>query len=313
MKLLAEPDGRPELLALRTLKLGDLLVAVPALHALRRTFPEHRLILAMPGWLDPIIDLVHGVDALLPTRGLDDPLAVDADRIDIAVNLHGVGGESCERLEEIRPRRRIGHRSPGWDGPEWLDGIHERHRWARLVTEHGMPADENEVWLDDPGPSANPGAAVVHVGAFYGSRHWPLDRFAAVAQALERRGLRAVVTGGAADRDRALRVAELAGLPEDRVLAGRMDLREMAATVAAAAIVVTVDTGAAHLASAYARPSVVLFGPSPPEEWGPPPGRHVVLTDARLRVGDTFGSDPDPALLAVNADDVVAAADGLLG
>jgi hypothetical protein len=38
----------------------------------------------------------------------------------------------------------------------------------------------------------------------------------------------------------------------------------------------------------------------------------VVLTDARLRVGDTFGSVPDPALLAVTADDVLAAAAGLL-
>jgi ADP-heptose:LPS heptosyltransferase len=96
------------------------------------------------------------------------------------------------------------------------------------------------------------------------------------------------------------------------VLAGRIDLREMAATVASAAILVSVDTGAAHLASAYRRPSVVIFGPAPPEEWGPPPGPHVVLTDARLRVGDTFGTEPDPALLAVTAEDVLAAAEGLL-
>ena len=310
--LLGEPDGRPELLALRTLKLGDLLVAVPAIHALRRSNPDHRLILAMPGWLEPIIDLVPGVDALLPAPGLDRPLDIEPDRIDIAVNLHGNGGESKGLLEAIRPRRRVGHRSEGWDGPVWLDGINERHRWARLVTEHGMPADENEVDIGDPGPAANPGAAVIHVGAFYGSRFWPVERFAEVARSFERDGIRAVVTGSERERDRAVQVAELAGLGDDRVLAGRIGLREMAATVASAEIVVSVDTGAAHLASAYRRPSVVIFGPAPPEEWGPPPGPHIVLTDARLRVGDTFGSEPDPAMLAVSADDVLAAADGLL-
>jgi ADP-heptose:LPS heptosyltransferase len=310
----AEPDGRPELLALRALKLGDLLVAVPAIRALRRGFPEHRLVLAMPAWLDPIIDLVPGVDALLPASGLDEPLAVEPGRIDVAVNLHGGGGGGHSRalLEAIEPRRRVGHQAPGWDGPLWLDGIHERRRWARLVSEHGLPADENEVGISDPGPAEHPGVAVVHVGAFYGSRFWPVERFAEVARSLERDGLPVVLTGSARERDRAVRVAELAGLPDQRVLAGRIGLREMAATVAAAELVVSVDTGAAHLASAYGRPSVVLFGPAPPEEWGPPPGPHIVLTDARLRVGDSFGSEPDPALLAVSAADVLAAADALL-
>jgi ADP-heptose:LPS heptosyltransferase len=81
--------------------------------------------------------------------------------------------------------------------------------------------------------------------------------------------------------------------------------------VADAALVVTVDTGAAHLASAYGTPSVVLFGPAPVSRWGPPAGPHVVLTDGRLRRGDVFATEPDPALLAVSADDVLEAAEGL--
>jgi ADP-heptose:LPS heptosyltransferase len=73
-----------------------------------------------------------------------------------------------------------------------------------------------------------------------------------------------------------------------------------------------VDTGAAHLATAYATPSVVLFGPAPVARWGPPAGPHVVLTDEQLRVGDVFATEPDPALLAVSPEDVLAAAEGLL-
>lgn len=316
MELLTSLDAPssdvPEVLALRTLKLGDLLVAVPALHAIRRALPEHRLVLAMPAWLDPIIDLVDGVDALLPARGLDDLLPLRSGRIDTAINLHGNGPESRRVIDALGARRRIGHRAQGIDGPEWIDGVNERVRWVRLVEAHGMPGDPDEVWLTHPGPSSRPRAAVVHVGAFYGSRRWPAERFAEVARRLTDDGFDVVLTGGDAERDRALDIARRAGLDDSHALAGRLDLRQFAAVVADARLVVTVDTGAAHLASAFGIPSVVIFGPAPVEEWGPPKGPHIALTDASLRVGDTFGDEPDPALLAVTVRDVLAAAADVL-
>jgi ADP-heptose:LPS heptosyltransferase len=313
VQILREPDGRPELVALRALKLGDLLVAVPAITGIRRANPEHRLVLAVPGWLEPVVDLVHGVDALLPTPGLDDLLPLSPGRVDTVVDLHG-GPDSRRLLEALEPRRRVGHRAEGWDGPEWQDGVLERYRWARLVSEHGMPADPDDVGIERPSiASPAPGAVVVHVGAFYGCRAWPVARFAAVARALHAAGHRVVLTGSARERQRALHTAELAALGEEAVLAGRTGLAELAALVADAALVVSVDTGVPHLASAYRTPSVVIFGPAPVEEWGPPTnGPHVVLTRAELRVGDTFGSEPDPALLAVSADDVLVAAASLL-
>jgi ADP-heptose:LPS heptosyltransferase len=314
VRIYDESDGRPELVALRALKLGDLLVAVPALHGIRRANPDHRLVLAVPAWLDPIVDLVGGIDALLPTPGLDHPLPLPPGQVDTAVNLHGSGGESRGLLEALAPRRRVGHRSPGWDGPPWVDGILERERWARLVSAHGMPADPDDVALLPPTVSSPaPECVVVHVGAFYGSRQWPVDRFARVVTELVAAGERVVLTGSAAERPRALETAARSGLPESAVAAGILGLGEFAALVAAARLVITADTGAAHLASAYVRPSVVIFGPAPPEEWGPPAtGPHIVLTDASVRRGDAFGEEPDPALLAVTPADVLAAAARLL-
>ena len=313
MQILGEPDGRPELVALRALKLGDLLVAVPAIKGIRRANPEHRLVLAVPGWLDPVVDLVPGVDALLPTPGLDDLLPLPPGRVDTVVDLHG-GPDSRRVLEALAPRRRCGHAASGWDGPAWEDGVLERYRWARLVSGHAMPADPDDVGLAPPRvPSPAPGAVVMHIGAFYGCRAWPVERFGTVARTLAADGHRVVITGSERERPRALHTAELAGLGEDVVLAGRTDLAELAALVAGAALVVSVDTGVPHLASAYRTPSVVIFGPGLVEEWGPPAaGPHIVLTRAELRVGDTFGSEPDPALLAVSADDVLAASATLL-
>lgn len=307
-----EPDGRPELLVLRALKLGDLLVAVPALRALRRAHPDHRILYAAQAWLRPMMELIGSVDALLDTHGLDVPISLSPGRVDIAVNLHGNGAESRGRIEALQPRRRIGHLSPGWDGPGWPDGLHERERWARLLDWHGIPADPLDYRLHRPAErTSRPGAAILHVGAAYGSRLWPADRFAAVARELALAGHDVVFTGSSGERPRAEEVAGLAGLGPDTVAAGRYSLTEFAAVIADAAVVVSADTGAAHLASAYARPSVVMFGPAPVAEWGPPPGPHIVLTDEAQRRGDTFSAEPDPALLAVTPDDVLDALAGL--
>ena len=312
MKERSSNRGQPELLALRALKLGDLLVAVPALRALRRAFPDHRISYAAQPWLEPMIKLVGSVDALLPLHGLDVPIPLEPGGIDIAVNLHGSGPESTGRLQALAPRRLLGHAGEGLPGPEWRDGVHERERWADLMTWHGIPADPLDYLLLPPAAaSPAPGAVVIHVGAAYGSRLWPVDRFAAVAAEFHRRGREVLFTGSAGERPRALAVAERAGLPLRTVAAGELGLDAFAAAVAGASLVVSADTGAAHLASAYARPSVVIFGPAPVAEWGPPDGPHIALTDEALRVGDTFALEPDPALLAVSVQDVLAAAEKL--
>ncbi|WP_457972747.1 glycosyltransferase family 9 protein [Arthrobacter sp. D1-17] len=309
-----QPDGgreQPVLLVLRALKLGDMLVAVPALRALRRAYPRHRLLYAAQGWLAEALELVGGYE-LLPTHGLDVPIPIAPGTVDVAVNLHGSGPESDDRLADIRPRTIIGHRSATRNGPEWVHDIHERTRWTRLLEWHGIAAEPEDFRLLQPSvASPCPGATVLHVGAAYGSRLWPVERFARVARELSRQGHHVVFTGSSGERPRALDVAKAAGLAECHVLAGTLGLSAFAATVADARLVVSADTGAAHLASAYARPSVVLFGPAPAEVWGPPPGPHVVLTHAQLRRGDTFAATPDPALLAVSAEDVLAAVRGL--
>ena len=310
-----QSNDQPLLLALRALKLGDLLVAVPALRGLRRAFPEHRILYAAPAWIAEALELVGGIHHL-PTPGLDDPLTVPRGAVDVAVNLHGNGAESRLRIEELQANRVVAHASAGTDGPEWTTGIPERERWTRLLNWHGIDADPLDYRLNRPSvPSPRPGATVIHVGAAYGSRLWPVERFADVAVELAAAGHQVVLTGGTSERARAEETAALAKLKganlDDGLLAGRQGLAEFAATIAEARLVISADTGAAHLASAYERPSVVLFGPAPAEEWGPPPGPHVVLTAVELRRGDVFSADPDPALLAVSVRDVLDAVERL--
>lgn len=306
-------DGRPVAVAFRALQLGDLLVAVPALRALRAALPEHRLLLATTPWLAPVVGLIDAVDGLVPVAALGDPLPFAPGEVDLVANLHGGGPESAAVVDAVGARRTVRHAlAPGEPGPAWIEDLHERARWVRLTAAFGMPGDPDAVAIARPAaPSPAPGAAVVHVGAAFPSREWPAERFAEVARALEDRGRLVVFSGSAGERPRALDVARGAGLGEDRVLAGRTDLAGFAALIADAGLVVTADTGAGHLASAYRTPSVVLFGPVPPERWGPPPGPHVALTHAELRDGDAFAPRPDPALAAVTVAEVLAAVDSL--
>ncbi|WP_205696808.1 glycosyltransferase family 9 protein [Conexibacter sp. SYSU D00693] len=307
--------GRPRVLVLRALGLGDLLAAVPALRGIARAFPDHRRQLACPAPLAPLAHLTGAVDEVVDVRwvhAVGDVLPEAVHGADVAVNLHGAGPQSTAALAATRPRRLIAFGVGG--ARPYPTALHERERWCALLADHAIAADPDDLLLRAPPampPRVAPGATVVHPGAASPARRWPATRWAAVARAEEDAGRPAVLTGSAAERPLAEEVAQLAGLPPGRVLAGRTDVLGLGGVVAAAGRVVSGDTGVAHLAYALGRPTVTLFGPTPPEQWGPPGlERHVVLRGGE-GAGDPHAAEPDPRLLAIDAADVVAALAGL--
>ncbi|MFG2091566.1 MULTISPECIES: glycosyltransferase family 9 protein [unclassified Spirillospora] len=308
-RAVGEPVRR--ILVLRALGLGDLLTAVPALRALRRGAPDARITLAAPDVLAPLARATGAVDAVLDTSGLDEPLP-SPEPVDTAVNLHGRGPQSHRLLATTSPGRLLAFAHPDFPeigGPEWDASAHEVTRWCGLVEAYGFPADPDDLDLPPPETaSPAPDAVVVHPGAAHPARRWPAERFATVAAALRDAGERVVVTGGPGETGLARRVAGLAGLDDAADLSGHTSPSELAALIAGTCLVVCGDTGVAHLATAYRTPSVVLFGPTPPDRWGPPPDRpeHTVLWAGRH--GDPHGAARDPGLLEITADEVVRAA-----
>ncbi|MDT5074237.1 MAG: hypothetical protein QOH82_3557, partial [Mycobacterium sp.] len=144
------------------------------------------------------------------------------------------------------------------------------------------------------------------------ARRWPAARFAAVAAALRAEGRDVVVTGSTAERDLALHVARGARLPESAVLAGTLGLSGLLALVNDSELVICGDTGVAHVATAVGTPSVVLFGPTPPNLWGPRDGaRHLALWAGET--GDPHGVDAHEGLLALTTSNVLAASRSVLG
>ena len=288
------------LVVLRALGLGDLLTAVPALRALARAFPAHERVLLAPAALAPVVELLgdatyalHHVDGVRTLPAALPPIARDAD---VAVNLHGRGPQSAALLSAAQPRALVAFGRQA----AWRDGEHETARWCRLLEAAGIEADPGDLDLAPPAePTPYPGATVIHPGAAAPARRWPAARWAAVGRELAGP---VVVTAGPGEEPLARAVARAAGAT---VFAG--DLRGLAALVAGAARVLCADTGVAHLATALGTPSVVLFGPTPPAQWGPPPERtrHRVLWAGGR--GDPNGARPDPGLLTLQPHDVLDA------
>ena len=283
------------------------------MRALAGAFPAHERILAAPRGLEPLARLSGAIDRVVDTTPLR-PLDPELGRPEVAVDLHGRGPESHRVLLAARPARLIAFfndeipQSAGF--PAWNQEEHEMVRWCRMLSGHGIPADPSRldlptVSLPDFSPAV--GATVVHPGAAYPARRWPAERWAAVARSELRAGHKVVVTGGGDEFALAQEVAHRAGLDKSAVLAGRTGLMELAATMSAAARGVSGDTGVAHLATALRRPSVVLFGPTPPGLWGPPPDRPWHITIWKGRRGDPNAGSADPGLLEISVDEVLDA------
>ncbi|AEE46724.1 glycosyltransferase family 9 protein [Cellulomonas fimi] len=312
-----------DVLALRALGLGDALTGVPALRGLRRAFPRARLWLAGPGGVGDWLRRQGVVDEVVPVEGLAAPPPIPWTRPGhVAVDLHGRGPASHERLLRTRPRRLVAFAHPAaghLDGPAWAEDEHEVHRWCRLVATLGVACGPDDLRLvpdRSDGRAVGPvGDVLLHPGAASGSRRWPPARWSALGTALAARGVTVTLTGGPDEVAlcEQVRAATRVPSPALRVVstAGGLDLDALARLVASARLVVCGDTGVAHLATAVGTPTVHLLGPTSPDRWGPllDRDRHTVLWHGHPDdPGDPHAADPDPALLRITVDEVLAAA-----
>jgi ADP-heptose:LPS heptosyltransferase len=297
------------ILALRALGLGDIMTAVPSLRALRRHHGDAHVMLASPAWLHPLLDWIDLADEHLRVDDLSNGCPPTGP-IDLAVNLHGRGPQSHRWLMAMQPRAMLAFRhsdEPSVPGPAWSEDEHEVVRWCRLLAWSGIEADPDDLDIDaPPAPPSVADAVLVHPGAKDAARRWPPDRWAQVVAGLADEGARPFITGSASERELCLSIARRAGRPSSSVLAGRLDVLGLAGAVAAARLVISGDTGVAHLATALRRPSVTLFGPTPPSAWGPPPDRSMHRVIWHGRTGDPHGDRVFEGLESISVAEVEA-------
>jgi ADP-heptose:LPS heptosyltransferase len=306
------PDGAVERIAVfRALMLGDMLCATPALRALRHGFPQAEITLIGLPWARALAQRLSCIDRFIDfpghpalpeqrcdVRELPDFLAqVQTRRFDLAVQLHGSGAIVNPLVACFGARCTAGfHDDRAWR-PEadaslyepWPEDGHEIVRLLRLTDRLGLPRrgtqlefplrEEDRAALAALWPGARAGRpyVCVHAGAQLPSRRWPIERFAAVADALAASGRTVVLTGGVPET--ALVGALEAAMTRRAVnLVGRTTLWTLGALVEGAELVVCNDTGVSHIAAALGIPSVVVASGSDVARWAPlDRERHRVL------------------------------------
>ncbi|MDQ3547197.1 MAG: glycosyltransferase family 9 protein, partial [Chloroflexota bacterium] len=113
-----------------------------------------------------------------------------------------------------------------------------------------------------PGGAQNPGVDML-------DKRWPADRFGELARQLLRDGVAVLLSGGPGDASIARLIAELAGIPEIHVLAGKIDVGALAAILSRASVYVGPDTGVSHIAAATGVSTIAIFGPTNPHRYRP--------------------------------------------
>jgi heptosyltransferase-2/heptosyltransferase-3 len=184
-----------------------------------------------------------------------------------------------------------------------------------------IPTDEEAARADALLAGVAPGGPLValHPGAGNPIKQWPNERWATVANALiAARGARILLTGSPSEA--ALTAPIAAALPAGQAhdLAGKTDLGALAALFARCDLVLGVDSGGLHIATATAPRTLRLYGPSDHLTFGPwgDPARHRLLR-AGLRCPfchnlDRTTSCPPDCMAAISAEQVIAAALDLL-
>ena len=256
--------GRVAVIRLRSL--GDCVLTTPALDILKRFRPDARVSVVVEDCFRAIFEGNPDIDELLPP----DLRLLRRARPQLCLNLHG-GPRSAwmTALSGARWRAGFAHfrnrfaynlRIPRAQEILGLERkVHTAEHLAAAIFYLGAPPCEvPRAKLRAAKPAAP--CAVIHPVAATSAKTWPAERFLQVARWLESSGADVAVIGSAAD--------DLSPFRAFRTLSGA-PLSEIQALMASATAFVGNDSGPAHMAAAFGVPSVVLFGASDPDIWGP--------------------------------------------
>ena len=279
--------------------LGDAVMAVPSVDAIRRQFPSATLAVAARTHLAPLYEMVSGVDEVLRLEpagrfggwlaGRRDARRVRDARFDLAILL-----PNSFRSAWIARRAGIAGRwGYATDGRTKMltravppvHGVHQVEYYQRLLEGLGIARSLASIHLDIPANDRDrarrslaasgwkPGEPLVGMapGAAYGSaKQWPSRRFAQLAVELAQapEPVRTVLVGSAGDRAACDEIARSAPVIN---LCSQTDLRQLAGVVAECRTFVSNDSGAMHLAAAVGVPVVAIFGSTNEKETAPLP------------------------------------------
>jgi heptosyltransferase-1 len=150
---------------------------------------------------------------------------------------------------------------------------------------------------------------LLNPGAGWGAKQWPAERYGEVARRLAEDGVKSLINFGPGEEP-LMQAVESASKDVAKGVAS--SLTELVALTRRARLFIGGDTGPMHLAAALGIPVVAIFGPTNPARNGPFGTRSIVLRSPISPTTHSRRAQPDPGLLEISVDEVVAAARKLL-
>jgi ADP-heptose:LPS heptosyltransferase len=287
------------ILVVRTDRLGDSLLTLPAVADLRQARPDaHIAFWCRPG-IAPLIAWDRHLDAVHSWDPADDHSlrALQAEGFDAALCCHG-RPELAKLLWRAGIRQRVGN------GRRWFSLLFSHRLRASRSRRRLHESDSNRALAQlllgpgfQPGPARNgllvpqqeltaadtllaqverPQPVVLQPGSLGSSEDWPPERMAELGRQLEADGVPVLVHLGPPE---AKRLGHL--FTDFPVVGADLSLPGLAAVCSRARCLVGNSTGPLHLAAALGRPVVGLYPTTPsmaPARWGPIGAPRRVLT-----------------------------------
>jgi ADP-heptose:LPS heptosyltransferase len=282
--------GVHKIAVLRSNGIGDYLFAVPALMALRRTYPDAEITLLGLKWHEQFLSgrpgPVNRVIVVPRSRGVgsapdivEDQHELDGffqrmekERFDLAIQMHGGGRYSNPFVERLGARLTAGAcTEDAIPLDRWVPYHYYQMEILRFLEiaslVGGEPAVlEPEIQLVERDlveaaarvPYSDKPLVVLHPGASDARRRWPEAKFAAVGNTLAWNGAQVIVTGNQAEVDLAEGVVQAMSAPALN-LAGKLSLGGLAGLLSRSKVVISNDSGPLHLARAVGAATVGIY------------------------------------------------------
>ena len=283
--------GIRKILALRPNAIGDFVFSLPALHALRHTYPEAHITFIGKTWHAAFLNErpapVDEVVVMPPMPGVGAPPdaqidlepgkqfieRMQAERFDLAIQMYGGGRYSNPLINKLGAKLTIGLKTPEAEPLDrWLpygDFVNRRLEFLQVAALVGAapPLLEREIEIIERdrreaaellAPTPGERIVILHPGASDVRRHWPAERFAAVGDALASQGATIIISATEAEAHLAQTIVSHMRHPV-LDLTGRMSLSGLCGLLARAVMIVSNDTGPLHLAFALNTPVVGIY------------------------------------------------------
>ena len=142
----------------------------------------------------------------------------------------------------------------------------------KLFVSGAMDAEADSQGIPCRAAASSPGAKPLvglAPGARWETKRWPGENFAALAKKFEEKGAQILLIGARGDRDEFDRIRGILDNPENCFDTAELSVGGLCGAVSRCSLVISGDSGPAHIAAAFGIPTLAIFGPTDPARWAP--------------------------------------------